>query len=377
MLDRLPNEILYQILAQLSSVPPPSYTQLNTPPSPHIVRASSSSPLKNFARVSSHFAELVRPVLFAHCCCDIARIGDFLSFVARFSLQRRIISIVVIARSDEDTPDDVPEQGGKDASNTPWWRRLFRETNPSQLTLIAPPTVIGQAVATNVMDGHNWAFDITFQTLSLEQDVQEKQQQQELQKQPNDWPTLLHTRRWKTVCFNESSSLKAYNHYEYFRHRVPSILDAWGNPGSTLHMGSRLENPLANITHFRYTAVFPFYNHICTVLRVVQTAMPSLESLSAQLAPDRNNRAIEKEQRGSMDPNDPWMELSTGFSLIARVVRDLGEKGRMKRFQACDYDIEALRSNLSTVICDVLPSSQWEHDGSGTWTKREPIDENQ
>ncbi|QKX57006.1 uncharacterized protein TRUGW13939_04114 [Talaromyces rugulosus] len=361
MLDRLPNELIYLILAQLSSDPPPSYAQLNAPPSLDIARASAS-PLKNLVRVSSHYAELVRPLLFAHCRCNLARIGDFLSFVARFSLQQQITSIVVIALSSDDNPDDVK------GSDDTWWCHLLREINPSRLTLLAPPTVIGQAVATNVMNGHNWAFDISFQTLCLEQDTQSAQD-------TSPWPTLLHTRPWKSICFNESSSLKAYNHYEYFRHRVPSIFEAWGNSPRVLTQGTILQGGLANVTHFRYTAVFPFNNHIWTVLRAVRALMPSLKSLSAQLAPDRNNRVLETELRGSMDPNDPWMELSTGFSLMAKVVRELGEKGPLEHFQVCDYDIEALRSNLSAVIGAELAPSQWKHDGYGTWIKTLRIDD--
>lgn len=369
MLDRLPNEIIYLILAQLASAPPPSYTQLNAPPSLDIASVSggaSCSPLKNLVRVSSHYAELVRPLLFAHCRCYVSRIGDFLSLVARFKLQQRVTSVVVIALSSDDNPDDA--KGGDDT----WWCQLLRDINPLRVTLLAPPAVIGQAAATNIFGEHNWAFDVSFQTLCLEQDATSTQPE------PKSWPTLLHARHWKSICFNEASSLKAYNHYEYFRHRVPSIFEAWGNSGRVLLKGTILQSGLASITHFRYTAVFPFNNHIATVLRAVRALMPSLKSLSAQLAPDRNNRALENEQRGSMDPNDPWMELSTGFSLMAKVVRDLGEKGHpLERFQACDYDIEALRSNLSAVIGDELAPSQWVHDGHGTWTKPLRHDENQ
>jgi hypothetical protein len=33
------------------------------------------------------------------------------------------------------------------------------------------------------------------------------------------------------MAFNESSSLKAYNHYEYFLSCVPSVLADWGTNG--------------------------------------------------------------------------------------------------------------------------------------------------
>lgn len=374
MLDRLPNELIYLILAHLSSSsPPPSYTRLQAPPSPDIVRAAAS-PLKELVQTSPHLAELVRPLLFAHCCCHVDQLEPFLSFGARFALHQKIVSIVVIS-TDDLPPDHNDKASSSEPGDDRWWCRLLQEINPMRLTFVAPPVVIGKAMATYVMNEHNWAFEILFQTLSLEQDDDQESLQKQSQGLEDPWPTLLHARLWKSVSFNESSSLKAYNHYEYFRSSVPSILNSWGNAVPVQHRTQTTQSALdqfAKITHFRYTAVFPFYNHTRAVLGFVRTAMPQLRSLSVQLAPARDDRAIEREQRGSMDPNDPWMELSTGYDLIAKVVRSIVQidDGPIERFQTCDYEIEDLRESLSTVIGDVLSWSQWEHDGHGIWIKK-------
>lgn len=356
-LDSLPNELLYGILSYLAS-DPPSFSKLHEPPSPDIARSPNRA-LKSLCATSSRFVPLVRPILLAHASVGLEEIDDFLSFVRHAELTRHVVSLVVSTRSyalgtDED-----------------WWRRVLRELDPLRITIVAPPIVIGEAVRTIIMDAHSWAFEVQYQTLQLAQrddgSVVERFTCPDLRTCPN----LLHARKWDALYFNESSSLKAYHHYEYFRHRIPSLLDTWGGEGNVPPpMGSfEALAALRFLTHFRYTAVFPFYNHIRLVLDVVDMMMPNLESLTVQLAPGRNNRVIEHEQRGSMDPNDPWMELSTGYSLIAHAVRDLGAVKGLTRFQACDYDIEALRSNLSTVVGDVLPAAQWHHDGHGTWTK--------
>ncbi|KAH8695018.1 hypothetical protein BGW36DRAFT_360734 [Talaromyces proteolyticus] len=368
-LNGLPNEILYLILDHLSCTPPPSFTRIHAPPSLDITR-SAVCDLKSFARTSFRFAELMRPLLFAHSCCDVTQVEQFLSFINKFELQRYVSSIVVTARASDG------EDLGDDAS---WWCRLLTELNPLRLTFLAAPTIIGQATATQITDGHSWAFDIPYQILHLEQDPNPRHQPKPTL--DGTCPSLLHARSWTSICFNEASSLKAYHHYEYYHHRVPSIFETWGNPNNTpshiyipithIHDPHKrhLHRAFENVTHFRYTAVFPFYNHIRVVLDVMRALMPNLQSLTVQLAPDRNNRVIENEQRGSLDPNDPWMEVAQSYSFIAHMVRDLAASGgNLVRFQACDFDIEALRANVSAIVEEVLPWTEWRHDGRGIWT---------
>jgi hypothetical protein len=116
-------------------------------------------------------------------------------------------------------------------------------------------------------------------------------------------------------------------------------------------------------------AVFPFYNHVQLVLDAVEF-MTNLRSLKIQLGPSYNNRVTEIEQRGSMDPSDPWMELATGYSLIAHAVRSLGIKSYLSKFIACDYEMEPVRAEIDVILGDILCDGPWTHDGHGTWTKR-------
>ncbi|KAL1964172.1 hypothetical protein VTN77DRAFT_7260 [Rasamsonia byssochlamydoides] len=360
-LESLPNELLYQIISYLSR-DPPSIHRVHEPPSLKLTR-SQRRDLKHLSCTSSHFLELVRPLLFSHACFDIEETDSFLSFVKRSGLSQNVDSIVVFVRTESLNPNELF-----------WWRRVLSDLDPLRITIVAAPTAVGEMAGTKVMDAHSWAFDIPFQILQLEQDPRATSSSSRFTfPDLSMCPSFLHARRWDSLVFNESSSLKAYNHYEYFLFHIPSLLDTWGSP-------SRVPPPIGSfhpfaslrfLTSFRYTAVFPFYNHIRVVLDVVEKMMPNLQSLTVQLAPGPNNRVIEDEQRGSMDPNDPWMELSTGYSLIAHTVRDLGAQKTLKTFRACDYDIEALRSNLSVVVDGVLSDNEWLHDGHGTWTRIE------
>ncbi|EAW09776.1 F-box domain protein [Aspergillus clavatus NRRL 1] len=354
LFELLPNELIDQIVRNLSS-DPPSPIRFDHPPNSCIVR-SARRDLKNLSRTSSRFLDVIRPRLFAHSCFDLNDAEGFLKFIKDWDLGRCVTSIVVRGHVSPDSEDDPF-----------WWRRVLHELNPRRITLLAPPSFIGATLGTSIMDGHNWAFQIPLQALQLEQ---EEPQETPSSSQVEACSSLLSARTWSSLLFNEASSLKAYNHYEYFLFQVPSVFNRWGSlaPVRNHPEGVPLSLSLNKLTSFRYTAVFPFYNHVKLVLDAV-TLMTNLRSLSVQLAPCSDDKVIELEQRGSMDPSDPWMELATGYTLIAHAVRDMGSRAKLLCFCASDYTCDALRPELSTILGDVLDHSEWVHDGYGTWTK--------
>ncbi|PLN78623.1 hypothetical protein BDW42DRAFT_174494 [Aspergillus taichungensis] len=355
-LESLPSELLDEIIFYLSGSSP-SLANFHQPPNPRMVRHGTRD-LKNLARVSLRLREVVLPSLYAHACFNLGDIDDFLAFVTSFNLKQYVSSIVVKGK---DTP------GERD--DPLWWRRVLSHLDPLRVTVIAPPRFIGAMLDTPIMEGHSWAFEVPLQVLQLERDSRERDPM--LSSQIEEPSSLLDTRSWSSLSFNESSSLKAYNHYEYFLFQVPSLIREWGSIAATPSCPEQLLLSLSlnNLTSFQYTAVFPFYNHVKLVLNAV-SLMTSLRTLRVQLAPSRNDKAIELEQRGSMDPSDPWMELATGYSLIAQAVRDLADVGRLVTFSSGDYDFDALRSELAPILYDVLNDHEWLHDGHGTWVRK-------
>ncbi|KAJ5307948.1 hypothetical protein N7476_008604 [Penicillium atrosanguineum] len=350
-LERLPNELLDHIISYLATEPP-SLTQFHRPPTRYGIRSQTRS-LKHLAQVSSQFLNLVRPRLFTYACLELEDELDFISFIIRSGLGRYVTSLVAITVNASADPAD---QG--------WWRRVLRCLDPACVTVLAPPTFIGNMLNTPIMDGHSWAFDIKLQMLQLERHnpLPDLSQSPDLENCNN----LLDTHPWTSLSFNESSSLRAYNHYEYFLSRVPSVIGQWGvqfTPQAS--PSSELSTTLHGLTHFSYTAVFPFYNHVKLVLDALAN-MPELRVLKMQLAPDANNHITEVEQRGSMDPNDPWMELATSYSLIGF---EVNAKPSLVEFRSGDFHLEAIRSELSQILEDSLGETGWTHDGPSVWKR--------
>ncbi|KAL4954477.1 hypothetical protein BDW69DRAFT_163048 [Aspergillus filifer] len=355
-LESLPTELLDEIIDCLSSSPPSS-NKLHQPPTDQLTR-SRTRDLKNLSLSCPRLLELVRPPLFSHGCFEIQNIEAYLSFISESELSRHIISLVVKGCRGSNT---------KESSGPPWWRRLLSSITPRRLTVVAPPTAIGEIFGMQIPQEHAWAFEIPFQVVKLECDWQKCKPALASDEQS----TLLDCLPWSSMLFNESSSLKAYNHYEYFLYQVPSVIHRWGP--WTPNQPNHLFPSLSNLTSFTYVAVFPFYNHVQQVLEAVEL-MSDLRTLKVQLGPTQNNRVTELEQRGSMDPSDPWMELATGYSLIAHAVRGLGRRGSLSKFIACDYEMEAVRAEIDVILGDILCDGPWSHDGKGTWTKKPVID---
>lgn len=304
LLESLPNELLDQIIFYLATEPP-STARIHQVPDLQLAR-SQRHDLKNVSVVSTTLRELVRPRLFVHACLELNDEAAFKSFIVASNLARHVTSLVVTIHNVASEPED---QG--------WWRHILTYVNPARFTVVAPPTSMGHILNTRIMDGHSWAFDIPLQILQLERDTS-----------PNDddyvslvnCDSLLLARPWTSMAFNESSSLKAYHHYEYFLSRIPSVLGEWGSQLDPREPPpSRLVDMVHGLRSFSYTAVFPFYNHVKLVLDVL-ALMPNVEEFGVKLIPDEDNRVLEQEQRGSLDPNDPWTELLTSYNLVAAAV---------------------------------------------------------
>ncbi|KAL2817000.1 hypothetical protein BDW59DRAFT_175625 [Aspergillus cavernicola] len=357
-IELLPNELLDEIISLLST-PPPSSNRLHQRPSDYLTK-SSNRDLKSVSLTSPRLLDLVRPRLFSHSCLKLKDVNEYLSFISGSGLDRYVTSIVMKA-------SDVSNHS--EGSGPLWWRSFLCSLRPRRLIVVAPPSFMGRTLGMQIPDEHGWAFEIPLQVLQLECDWRDCKPS--LASQMDQQSSLLDCLPWSSMLFNESSSLKAYNHYEYFLYQVPSLFHRW----STLALSGALpEQPhlslsLGNLSAFTYVAVFPFYNHVQRVLDAIGL-MTNLRSLKVQLGPFENDRVTELEQRGSMDPSDPWMELATGYSLIAHAVWFMGRDNCLAEFTACDYEMEAVRAEIDMILMDVLCHGPWTHNGHGTWTKR-------
>ncbi|KAI9367973.1 hypothetical protein BJX61DRAFT_537631 [Aspergillus egyptiacus] len=351
-IELLPNELLDEIISLLS-VSPPSLDRLHQPPSEKLTK-SKNKDLKNLSLSCSRLLGLVRPRLFAHGCFELQDVDKYLLFVTEAGLDRYVKSIVVKAT-------DV--RNNSEGSRPTWWRTFLRSLIPQRLTVVAPPWFLGEMLGVVIPEEHSWAFEIPLQVLQLEYDQRDRKSAAlQLDEQSN----LVDCIPWSAMLFNESSSLKAYNHYEYFLYEIPSVFHRWS--AHPLSEQPRLGITLGNLSSFTYVAVFPFYNHVQLVMDAVGF-MRNLRSLKVQLGPSPNNRVTELEQRGSMDPSDPWMELATAYSLVAHAVRWEGGRRSLSEFTTCDYENESVRGEIDTIIGNILSEDAWTHNGYGTWTR--------
>ncbi|KAJ5390288.1 uncharacterized protein N7496_001356 [Penicillium cataractarum] len=347
-LERLPTELLDLIISYLD-IEPPSYTQLHPEPDPNITVVEHTS-LKHLYQSCSCLATLVRPYLFAH-----ARVvldyepSEFYSFVREWNLARYIKSITVLV-SDKDLPRQVTGI---------WLNKIFECIDPLRITILAPPRIIGEALQTPIDEQHGWAFDIDQQILQLEKSSYGNVSGY----QPPPSENVLCARPWTSLSFNEGSSLKAYNHYEYFSSHVPSFLSQWGHEDPPMQLPAEMHDSFGGIESLSYTAIFPFYNHVENV-NIVMRLMPRLRVVTVQLAPDENNHATELEQRGSMDPNDPWMELESAYSILGFNIQ---AKSSVEEFRSRDFHVEAVRPDLESALREQLAG--WTHDDRGNWRR--------
>lgn len=353
-LELLPNELLDQIIFYLSTELP-SLTQLHHIPSIKLTH-SPTKDIKHLSLCSSRLLNLTRPQLFNYARLDLRDESEFHSFMIKFGLCRHVRSLVAIGSDEPDRPVDPF-----------WWRQVLQYLDPSDVVVMAPPPFIGSTLGTPITNTDSWAFEIDLQILALKQ---ERQSSGLLHLRSSESCTsLLATRPWTSMSFNESSSVKSYHHYEYFTFTVPSVLGEWGanlireeRPLPQHHID--LPSLLYGLTYFSYTAVFPSFSHLQIVLDAI-LGMYNLKRLDVRLAPCPGNHIAEAE-RGPMDPNDPWMELVTSYSLIGYTVNKM--KG-LKMFKCNDLHVEAIRDDLLVTIDDVLTSGDWVHDGQGVFSR--------
>ncbi|EEP75326.1 predicted protein [Uncinocarpus reesii 1704] len=361
----LPNELLDHILSFLSPNTSPSRHNLREIPD-HNISASPTSDLKAVARTASRLRALSRPFLFAYSRYELRDQDRFLLFLQRYSLSHHVRSLVISVRS------IFP--GSEKAF---WWRQLLEQVDPETITLIAPPFFLADIAQVSLEGTHAWAFDVPLQILHFRQPRRKRIPRMGSPAQPPTPPenpmseSFFTVRAWTEILFNEGSSLKAYRNYEYYLLRLPSLMDHWGSVDPL--QNATLPYPvsvISRLTSFQYTSIFPFYNHTNLVLKVIRN-MTNLRYLSFQLAPSLQNlrRVFSEEQEfGSLDPNDPWMELDTGYSLISHSVRYLGVQGKLERFRTWDFELEALKDGIVAKMNGRL-RGRWRHDGTGLWVK--------
>jgi hypothetical protein len=281
----LPNEILDHILSFLDHEPPSTW-KIHEWPDADTGRGENSV-LKHLSLASHFLQQLVINRLYAHCQIELSELQPFLAFVNRSSLSHNVRSLVVLRRSN----------CSNTAQHPVWWARLLSSVNPETLTIVAPPFHFTELAHCSIVDCDAWAFNIPFQILQLRQ-PRKQLASVSLETSENN---LFNARPWTEMVVNEGSALKAYSTYEYFHRQIPSLVCTFAKKRSLCP-----DVAISRLTSFHFTAIFPFYNHVDDVLKLVRNVM-LLESFSVKLAPDLDSQVIEVEQSNAhIDLADAW-----------------------------------------------------------------------
>jgi hypothetical protein len=346
MLKDLPNELLDHILQFLDSSPP-SEGQIHEWPRIDIGRGGPSD-FKQLSLTSHSFRGLILDRLFTYCKIELSQLQLFLAFVKRNSLSHRVRSLVVL------------KQGNSlNAQHPVWWARLLGSVNPETLTIVAPPFHFAELARCSLVDCDNWAFNIPLQILQLKQP---RKQLAYVSLEDTD-ENLFNARPWTEMMVNEGSALKAYSTYEYFLKVMPSLVCTFAKKRALCP-----DMAISRLTSFHYTAIFPVYNHVDDVLKLIRNVM-MLESFSVKLAPDPDSNVIEVEQSNShIDLADTWMELDTAYELIAHTVVSLGWASSLVRFQSFDFGRDGIRDSLEKKLNDHL-EPLFVNQGNGLWIR--------
>ena len=371
----LPRELLDHILSYLD-VEPPSLQALHQEPSITLTE-SKVQPLKNLSLISHSLRRLIIPCLFKFSRIRLNRlsiqaiaelssgsedINEFLDFVRLKALRSHIEGLVLCTKVDLDTElsSTGPRQISDSFGNRGFcefahlWRNLLTVLNPLFITMVAPPSTLALLASCISKQQDAWTFDMPFHILHLKQSYTTPTVGSF---KPVRVADLFHLRDWSHCTLNEGSSLKAYSTYEYFLKTTPSIAIL------------RPFKFLAWFTSFDYIAIFPLTSHTYEISGLFM-AMPNLESMRVQLAPEPSSKILEDETRMRKNvPADMWMELDNGYALILHHISALG---RLKHFESLDYAMEGLRPNLDAKFEDMMQG--WRRCGEGRWIRESSLD---
>ncbi|KAI9754602.1 MAG: hypothetical protein M4579_004631 [Chaenotheca gracillima] len=376
-LGDLPNELLDEIYQYLSiDGPPPSWAYFSKGPA--LNRPMKRQPLKHLSCVSRLWRYRTLPWLFNHCFLNIdfelseaskaqeercANIVMFTDFLFRHRLQSTVESIVLFSRQNlfARAPSRHSEAFLEETDLRLLWSQLCCIVSPAQLIIVAPPATLAHLLEKTIPMEDEWAFDIPLQAVSLKRPTSPPDALSAQKKRGLHTDPILAAHPWTHLSLMEGSALPAYHTYEYFLKETPSLLHSLSVFGPRKAL-------LDSLASLRYTAFFPFYNHVDLLLSLARHC-PRLREFRIQIAPCEAEMDVMQHQMRQLDPRDLWMEADTSYSLILHAVREMGLHGSLQEFVSEDcvwmnnlYEVE---KTFAAVLIG------WNRRERGIWSKGE------
>ncbi|MCJ1390519.1 hypothetical protein MMC18_003379 [Xylographa bjoerkii] len=376
-LDDLPTEVLDLILSYLDVCPASNARRYEEPAT--TLADSTYRPLKNFSQTSHGYRSLSSPSLFKfsevrfqesiiqksdvgglHRLAPLYNeVKHFLRFIVEQDLSQSVYSLVISTTYDVGggllmlAPEYLAHELGD------LWTSIFRVIRPHAITISAPPSTLAFLTSCGIQCTDEWAFGMRRHTLQLRLSSDVSEINYPKQKRTNK---LIDIIPWTQCILNEGSSIPVYNTYQYDAMIQPSVLNKSLRKDATLLL-------LTSIRSFDYVAIFPLIRQMDELFAFL-FALPSLQRVIFQLAPQKQNKVLEDASRVQRSLySDLWMELEMVFFFIATNVVHQPDCS-INELICLDYQQEALRDILGRG--GNMMSGHWRTVKDGHWKRIDP-----
>ena len=338
-IERLPDEILNQIVSYVDDKPTPSTMNLSLQPSYGVTKASSRD-LKALSRASHRSRNFTLPRLFRSArvllnCCEeasdsalaVSRLRDFLDFIQSAQLGRFMESFTVEFEGPIESLTAYIRPDAMKPSTWAWlWPGLFSIANPTRLTILAPPHVLCALVDNGSSLESYYACSTRYKLLSLVQ-AQACDFARDLSRPPE---SLFQYRPWTTLVLNEGKALLNDN-VDWKRNPLPISPTVMPN-------AKVLQN--SHIRHLTIVAIKPN----SPFLLLPNNLFNTIETLCIQQKPDccprSTNNLVATPQLELRSSQQRSRLYGAGMDEIA-LARDLGH-----RMNARAFDVKLKRLEL-------------------------------
>lgn len=307
-------------------------------------------------------------------------LSDLLSFLAKNKLASNVESVSILGEGelDNNSRDYITDEVHCLIASATFWDVLFRSLEPSQITLVAPPSTLACLLNCSIRMLDSWAFPgMNNQLVTLKRPRRDhtdadrrrtsysRSEAVHLRMGPNDYArpalaSLLYIRPWTHIFINEGSYLQAYSTYEYFHKEPPGIV-------YPLAQGFEVPMSLESIT---YHSVFPFHDYLAAAVNLMSTGI--IRSLHVKLAPDADDKTWDDPCHvGKADITDCWGEIEQVYSLLftGTTADATAEDGHLaahsnvSTFSSGDCKIESIRD----LLVRSFKALEWDGDERGMW----------
>ena len=352
ILTDLPPELIDQIVSLLAIEEPPSKRSLREEPSLALL-TSPRQIIKHLGQACRLLHRVAWPYLFRYLKANIGDVAALIRFAQRRGLSGQVSNILLYSinlKERDSAPQHLLAKSNSNRSHT--WdqiRAIVNTLNPMSITLLLPPEDFELMVPFTLRLADDWAFDIRYQILHLEQNPNTPVP-------PNEWEDGIFTlRQWTHMTFNEGSSVKVYSTYEYFAKHCPTCMYPREDYLPTY----------PSLLSLDYIAVFPCRRNAFPSL---MNCFPNLRHLKLQFHPTLSNAILDNAPAlGTVERSDLWSELRKSYFTLFGGATSPNHLKNVNQISIMDYSTAGVAEIIQDITQSLRLNSPWQYEGDGQW----------